>query len=339
MNLISRFAAAAFFLSFTANLAAQAPPLRGISLPLYAYHQDYDYGEHIAEIAETGANSLNITFALLQENAESTLMAKRKGRSPSDLAIRRTIQQAKANNMTVFLLPIVVLANPREKDWRGNLQPANRAEWFTNYRLWIHYYAQLAEEEGVEWFGVGSEFASLEGETEQWKLLIQSTRETYSGKLLYSCNWDHLHGPNAWWNELDAVGLSSYYELTSDSNAPQEELNKSWIKFRTEILTWKQESAVRIPLIFTEVGYPSTDGGAVFPWNYTLDNPPDWEEQAMAYRSFVNAWDNHPDVQGVYFYKWKSFSDESISYSPKGKPAEQILRNWFATPLLEQPVP
>lgn len=321
------------FAFFTCPLQAQAPPIRGISLPLYSYYDDYDYGEQVEEIAATGANSLNISFALLQENAESTLMAKRKDRSPSDLTIRRTIQQAKAKNLTVFLLPIVLLSDPREGDWRGNLQPANREEWYENYTCWIRYYARLAEEEGVDWLGVGSEFASLEGDTDQWKTIIANVREIYSGNLLYSCNWDHLHGPEAWWNELDAVGLSSYYELTTDNNASQEELNQGWEKWKAFILDWKTESHVQLPLIFTEVGYPSIDGGAVYPWNYTLQNPADWEEQAMAYQAFIQTWNGEPNVLGVYFYKWKSFSDESISYSPKGKPAERLLRDWFATPL------
>ncbi|MGF1574048.1 MAG: hypothetical protein ACFCU1_13370 [Sumerlaeia bacterium] len=324
-----------FSIVVTTSAFGQAPQMRGISLPLYAYHEDYDYQNEIAEIAATGANSLNISFSLLQENAESTLMAKRKGRSPSDLAIRRTIQQAKAQKLTVFVLPLVLLADPREGDWRGNLQPTNRDDWFANYGFWIKHYAKMCEEEGVDWFGVGSEFASLENETEQWKNIIQETRNIYSGKLLYSCNWDHLHGPEAWWNELDAVGLSSYYELTKDFNAPQAELNESWLTWKEFILNWKAESGVRVPLVFTEVGYPSIDGGAVYPWNYTLENPADWEEQEMAYRAFIQTWDAEPDVLGVYFYKWKSFSDESVSYSPKGKPAEALIRGWFATPIVE----
>jgi hypothetical protein len=313
------------------TLLQQAPPQRGITLPLFAWYQDYDYGPHIQEIAATGANSLNITFSLVQENANSTWMAKRKGRSPSDATLRQTIRQARQAGLKVFLLPIVVLHDSRDGDWRGNLQPNSLDAWFANYELWITHYARLAQSEEVAVFGVGSEFASLEQHTDRWKALISKVRRVYKGKLTYSCNWDHLHGPEGWWSDLDYVGLSSYYELTENPNATQEELNAGWQKWRQFVFDWKNTHAPTIPLLFTEVGYPSMDGGAVYPWDYTLDKPRDWEEQAMAYRAFMQTWDATPEVEGVYFYKWVSFAEEELGYSPKGKPAEVLLREWFAT--------
>lgn len=315
---------------FPFSLLAQAPQYRGVTLPFYSYYEDFDYGPLVKEIAGTGANSINLIVPLLQENGSSTSMDKKKGRSPNETTIRRTIRQSQQEGLDVFLMPIVLFDQPRGDEWRGSMEPADLDQWFRNYTSWIIQFAQLADEEKVAWLSIGSEFSSLEEHTLHWKSLIREVRTQYNGGLLYSCNWDHLEGPEAWWNDLDAVGLSSYYELTTDNDATQEDLNAGWAKWQKHILEWKENSEITPPLIFTEVGYPSMDGGAVLPWNYTLDQAADWDEQAMAYRAFITTWDGHDEVAGVYFYKWVSFmDDETVSYSPKGKPAEQLIKDWY----------
>src|SRR5690606_25140876 len=143
----------------------------------------------------------------------------------------------------------------------------------------LRHYAVIAREEQCAWLSIGSEQSSMEKYTAKWKELIGAVRADFPGKILYSCNWDHLDGPAEWWNDLDAVGLSSYYELTEDKDAPQEELDAAWRDWRAHILEWRQRTAPDLPIIFTEVGYPSMDGAAVYPWDYTLKNPPDVDEQ------------------------------------------------------------
>lgn len=311
---------------------AQAPEYRTITLGMYSYYPDHNYGEYLKEIKDTGANSVNLTFPLLQENGRSTSMRLVDTRSPSNMTIRRTIRQAQRERLDVVLMPIVLLQNPEEDDWRGNMEPVPLSDWFRNYRKHILEYATMAEEEKIEWLVIGSELSSLEKYGDEWIKLIEEVRAIYSGKLMYSCNWDHFHGPEKWWEKLDAIGLSSYYELTGDDNATQQELNDGWKYWKDFIIEWHDKHGKNLPLYFTEVGYPSMDGGAVFPWDYTLDKPKDWEEQAMAYKAFINSWDGDHRVIGVTFYKWESFEeDNSLTYSPKGKPAEKIIRDWFAT--------
>ena len=66
------------------------------------------------------------------------------------------------------------------------------------------------------------------------------------------------------------------------------------------------------------------------PWDYTVQEEPDPEGQATLYRAFLKAWARVPGLSGVYFYMWwGQGGPQDIGYSPKGKPAEQVLRDWL----------
>lgn len=308
------------------------PPTRGIALGLYSANPEYDYGVALEEIASTGANSVSLVVVLMQETADATRIYARPGRTIPDAALRKTLAQARAAQLEVMLFPIVLIENPGESDWRGNLRPTSIADWFDSYQRWLIHYARIARGEGAGWLCVGSELSSLESNDGYWRETISAARQSFPGKLLYSCNWDHLEGPS-WWDALDAVGLSSYYELTGDLDATQDELNASWIVWRDRVLAWRLETAPDRPLILTEVGYPSLDGGAVYPWDYTLESRVDLEEQRRAYEAFIAAWDDRPELEGVYFYEWLEFNGGSrTGYSPRGKPAEAHVREWYRVP-------
>ena len=309
--------------------SAEPPPMKGVALGLYAADPDFDYGFALDEIASTGANTVSLVIALMQETAASSRMYARPGRTVPDAALRRTLRQAQAAGLDVLIFPIVLLEHPSGDDWRGNMRPESLTAWFESYQQWLVHYARIAAEENAAWFSVGSEFSSLESNDGYWRETIAAVRQHFPGKLLYSCNWDHLEGPS-WWDAIDAVGLSSYYELADDLDAPQADLDRSWIEWRDWVLAWRLKTAPNRPLILTEVGYPSLDGGAVYPWDYTLESEVDLEEQRRAYEAFIAAWADRPELEGVFFYEWLDFDGGSQrGYSPRGKPAEALLRAWY----------
>ncbi|MCB2156818.1 hypothetical protein KQI84_18220 [bacterium] len=320
---------AAVFVMVASVGFAQAPPMKGVALGLYASDPDYDYGYAIKEIADTGANTVSLLVVLMQENGTSSRMYARPGRTVPDATLRRTMAEAREAGLDVMLFPIVLLEDPGEDEWRGNMQPESITTWYDTYQRWMVHYARIAAEGDAAWFSIGSELSSLESDDGYWRETIAAVRQEFPGKLLYSCNWDHLTGPS-WWDALDAIGLSSYYELADDLDASQEDLNESWIEWRDWILAWRLRTTPDKPLILTEVGYPSLDGGAVYPWNYTLESEVDLEEQRRAYEAFINAWDGRPELDGVFFYEWLDFKGGSQrGYSPRGKPAEVHLRTWY----------
>ena len=53
--------------------------------------------------------------------------------------------------------------------------------------------------------------------------------------------------------------------------------------------------------MLTEVGYPSVDGGAVWPWDYTRGGAVDVEEQRRGFAALARAWAGH-DLAGLFVW-------------------------------------
>ena len=211
----------------------------------------------------------------------------------------------------------------------GKIAPPSIDTWFENYSKLMLNYAKIAEESGSEHFSIGSEFVSLEKYTKHWKKLIADLREVYSGKLTYSANWDHVHVVE-FWDDLDWMGMTGYFELSSTKEPTLEQLVNKWAEIQQEIDQWRIQALPNGKIHFTELGYPSLDGGNVWPWDYTLKHTPDHEEQRLCYQAFFEAWKHVDWLGGVYFYDW--YGDgvgDARSYSPKGKPAEDEIKKWF----------
>ena len=115
-------------------------------------------------------------------------------------------------------MPIVLLENPREGEWRGKIAPTNWADWWEDYENYLMHYAWLAESAEAEVFMVGSELVSTETDTDHWKDLIARVRKAYHGRLGYSANWDH-YKQVGFWDVLDLVGMTTYHDL-GDKDEP-----------------------------------------------------------------------------------------------------------------------
>ena len=157
--------------------------------------------------------------------------------------------------------------------------------------------------------------------------MIRAVRAVFPGLLTYSANWDHYDVPE-FWDDLDFVGMSSYHRLSHSKEPAFSELVESWRNVRDRVFAWAKENGKRV--VFTEVGYPSLDDCNEYPWNYLLKNPVDLAEQADCYRAFTTVWRKEPMLQGVYFYEWwGEGGPDDKSYTPRGKPAEAVLREYF----------
>jgi hypothetical protein len=107
---------------------------------------------------------------------------------------------------------------------------------------------------------------------------------------------------------------------------------KEWAPIKRNILKWQDK--IDKPLLFTEAGWCSQEGTTIEPWNYYYRQeatPAGLEEQRRCYRAFMDTWKNVPQVGGVIWWEWTNSEggSEDYNYTPKGKPAEQELREWF----------
>ena len=306
--------------------ARAAPPIKGMALGLYD-PEGKVYPEMLREIRTLGADTVSLVVSWKQHDVRSDLLAPDAQVTLPDDRLRQVIRAAHKQGLKVFLFPIVEVEIRRPLEWRGTIKPNSVETWWSNYQSFILHYATLAAEEKAEIYSVGSELVSTEEWRDKWYALIAAVRKIYRGTLLYSANWDHYE-PVTFWERLDMIGVTAYNELTTNPDAAEDELAQAWTGIRAKLATFAH--AAGKPLVVTEVGYTSQDGSAVHPWDYTSRAGLDLEEQRRCYAAFVTAWGREPSLAGVFFWQWwGSGGLKDKNYTPRGKPAERVLRRWY----------
>ena len=327
----------------TKPLAPQPQPLktspagefRGIALQLHNGKNSHPYERFIDEIARTGANTLSLVVSGHQENGSSTSIFVDLRKTPSDDRIKALIAYAHKQNLRVVLMPIVLLENPREGEWRGKIDPTSWDEWWEDYTAFVIHYAKLAQKSGTEVLVIGSELVSTEKFTKRWRRFIQTLRWLYKGKLCYSANWDHYR-PIEWWDDMDIIGMTSYYDLTGGDEPTVDRLLEAWKPIRKEILTWQK--TIGRPIMFTEVGWPNQKTCAQFPWDYYRSpDSPDPQAQANCFEAFFRTWINEPSIAGFLVWEWRNDPDQKTgpddpSYIPTDKPALAVISKYYQMP-------
>ncbi len=311
--------------------AGEVPVQRGVGLGLYTADPEYSYVRDLEEIAALGADAVALIVVWMQESVTSVEIRDVEGRTVPEAQLVETLRAAEHLGLNVLIFPIVLLEHAGTGEWRGRLAPADLDAWFENYRAKLVHLARVAESEGADILCIGSELSSLEHHTGQWLETITAARREFSGWLTYTANWDHLTVIE-FWEELAFVSVSAYFELAEQVDTPEDWLDGAWRIHRDRLLEWHAEAVPHMPLVISEVGYASQDGIAMHPWDYTKREPVDLEEQRRCYAAFIRAWDGRPQLRGVYFYEWggDGGGPEDTSYTPRGKPAEALIRAWYA---------
>ncbi len=152
------------------------------------------------------------------------------------------------------------------------------------------------------------------------------------GKLGYSANWDHYR-PIEFWDKLDFIGMTSYYTLADKPRPTVDEIVAKWQPIRKDVLAW--QAKVGKPILMTEVGWCSQEGAAKSPWDYYQNQhatPEGLEEQRRLYEAFLRVWGESSELMGVIWWEWTTSPGgrDDFGYTPKNKPAEKLLREWFA---------
>ncbi len=313
-----------------AELGATAPQQRGIALGLFSADPEQRYAAYLDEIVAQGASHVSLVTVWYQHDIRASEIRPRPGFTPSDANLRRTLEAARERGLRVMLFPILGIEERGAKEWRGKLQPADWDRWFASYQAYIEHMAKIAAEHSVEVLSVGSELLTTEPQRQRWLPLLKRVRELYPGKLLYSANWDHFE-PVSFWDQVDLMGVTGYYELTKSREPELGDLVQRWRVWQAPLLS--QAKKIGKPLVFTEIGYPALDGCNIYPWDETRKAALDVEEQALCYRAFVTAWDAQPLLHGVFFWNWFGpGGPQDRDYTPRGKPAAQIIQDWYAQP-------
>lgn len=322
---------------------SKASEFRGISLQIHSSDPNHPYERYISEIAETGANTLCLVVTGWQEHAGSSSIFIDARKTPADQRLVHLMRHARSKGLRVTVMPIILLENPRSGEWRGLIQPKDWNDWWNDYDQVILHYAKLAQRGGAEVFIIGSELIKTEtaDQAPRWRGLIAKVRKAFTGRLSYSANWDHYR-PVSWWDDLDLIGMTTYYDLTGKNEPTLKVLMDKWRAIKTDILVWQAQ--IKRPILFTEVGWPSQDSGAKYPWNYCHSKTPDLPLQQRCFEAFFRTWIDEPAVAGYLVWEWRNHPGQDpeprgkyvpqtdVSYIPCGKPAMEVIRHYYQHP-------
>ncbi|MEM6955219.1 MAG: hypothetical protein AAF645_06000 [Myxococcota bacterium] len=286
----------------------------------------------LTELEDLGVDSISLTpfgFSPSLTSNEVRHVGQRSG-GETDARMAAEFGAARARGLRVLLKPHLWVAGGA---WRAELAPASWTAWFDAYARWMVRYARMAEEAGVAILAVGTELRSSLAFEQPWRTLIAQVRSVFSGKLVYCANWDALDAV-PFWDALDYLGVQFYAPLASalgDSEAAMEAR-------LGEHLAGLDRLSERVgrPMLLTEVGYKATQDTAIrpFEWTERAASPLDLNAQARAYRVLFRGLCRCRALRGVYLWKWFTNPDTREEgprgFSPRGKPAEAILRAAYA---------
>ncbi len=253
-------------------------------------------------------------------------------------SIAASIRAAHARGLKVMLVPHLWVESG---EWRALVDPKTDAgwkAWAESYGRFVKAWAKVAEENQVDLFSCGVELRSwvTSGYAPLFSELIREIRAIYKGPLTYSANWDDVDD-TVLLGELDVIGINAFYPLAEKEGASLTELREGGARVRDRVhalsATWHK------PVLFTEIGYTTRPDPALRPWEWPdsmkgvkVDEP----AQALAYHGLIAPLLDEPGFLG--FFVWRTYADpDDVSqeaewgFSPRGKLAELVVRDAFAT--------
>lgn len=318
------------------------PPYNGMTFAHEGYRVYNGYGgsqvEHsLDSLATLGVNALSIVpYSFMRNPAQVTeLPVPDDAGSENDAAVCYSIRGAKERDWFVLLKPQIWIGGG---SWPGDVDfdtPEDWAQFFHEYTLWIMHYALVAEREGVDALCLGTELVKTTRQhPEAWRKIIAKVRTVFGGQLTYAANWGEEFENLSFWGDLDAIGLNSYYPLSSDENPTDEQLlagARRWMRMADST-----SRAFDRPLWLTEVGYRSVTAPWVNPHAEPSGRSFDGEAQARCFAALTTAAGESERLQGMFVWKWPSYMGyvggrrgQGTGFTPGGKLAGEVLGSYY----------
>ncbi|MBD3426242.1 MAG: hypothetical protein GF409_03305 [Candidatus Omnitrophica bacterium] len=289
----------------------------------------------LEKLSKLGVEYISLCVTHYQEKYNSTDII-RTDKTPSKRSLAHVIKKAHKLGMKVMLKPHIDLIDKYDGTyWRADIGFACEQDWekwFREYERFILEYASMSRRLGVELLCVGTELSFTTQKDPEWRRIISRVRKIYKGELVYAANWDNFKNIN-FWEELDYVGIDAYFPLTYSPSPTKEDLKKGWEKWKNDIESWQK--LVNKPVIFTEIGYPSTSHAPYTPWKGGTHGNADPDIQAECYRAFFDTMWEKEWLAGIYWWKWDTNVHAGGKYNrqftPQNKPAQEVLESYYRT--------
>ncbi len=305
------------------------------------------FKQSVDNLATTHANYVSLIIPYYQSNIYSTDIQP-GWNTPTDASLVSGIQYIHSKGMQVML---VVHLESYDSQWRATINPGDRATWYANYLNMLKRLATIAQQQGVESFCIGVELIDMASQYQnadnvnQWDNIIGQLRSMYNGKLTYGANW----GGGGWydekaniafWDKLDFIGISAYFNLNTSSDVNSLEGALGTVK-NNENKPLSQSLGKKIN--FTVMGHKSVSGSQYQPRNYNWSGAIDQNGQANDYTALFDYWNGQSFFGGVHLWEWSTDPNAGGAgdgtYTPQGKTAQNVMTQWFGTIPTPTPTP
>ena len=250
-------------------------------------------------VVSLGANSVALTFPIFTNGVHPNQVYAASGSTPSPQALSWVIDEATARGLRVMIRPVIDETNIDDSkgDWRGSIEPPSISTWFASYTKFLQPYAQIAQEDKVSYFVVGTELASLEWQTTQWADLDAALAKIYTGQLEYADNWGNWQQDQSY-HPAQLIGLDAYPKLQVPAKATVAELTDAWIAW-----LHSHSDAVLSTTALIEVGIAATPGAYTNPALWASSSEP--LDVAIQNNWFAAACHAAQDVDlpGIYYWE------------------------------------
>ena len=282
--------------------------------------EDVRYGSPSSEAALRRLHALGVSWiSIMPFGFQRSEPNVRLGGYEDDDSLRGATRQAHALGIKVLLKPHVwardqaAMERWTDEEWRT---------WFASYEAFITHYATLARDVNMDALSIGNELKHATRFEAEWRRIIERVRAIYKGPVTYGANFDEVERV-AFWDALDWIGVSAYFPLVDAPAPTRAERVAAWqpVIAGLEALSRKFDR----PVLFTEIGYRSTEGAAWRQWELPRRGPMNVEVQRVAYEAFFEAVWPQPWFAGAYPWKWYS-GPEHDDYEVEDKPAENVIK-------------
>jgi hypothetical protein len=254
----------------------------------------------------------------------------------------------------------------------SKIMPTVPGAWFSSYNDFIMKYATIASQYNCSILSIGSRLYSLATPAYdgQWSSMISSARLKFKNKITFSSVWGSMGVVHTYtnkemmsykrltfWDDLDIIGIEAYWPLSYSKNAVSSALLEGWNSFTLtndengwnnnaleyqwyeNLVGWLNRKFPGKEVIFTKVGYPSSEYAGRYPWSegtvlingslVTLNA--DTQAQANGYEAMFRKFWNAPWLKGTFcnYFSANPPGLPNTKASINGKPAYETIKSWY----------
>ncbi len=337
----------------TPTLEPMSSFMQGVFYAAY-WEEDFSkpYNPWILEnvVKSLGANWISVHFLCEQMTGRSTEIICGENNLTTKTDVENIVTLAHSMGLRVFM-EIGITIKENHQQFGVGFSDEHWEAWFDSYEIFITDYAAFAEDLKVDLFSIGSELSPTQHREDNWRAIAAAVRQVYQGPLIYSADsrgtsvsgerWLDIQ----WWDEVDYIGIHPYDNALSFHNNPTvDEMVKNLTPIVNRLETLSRE--FNLPVIISELMYPSIDGtsqGMTVLWDRYLTYKMDLEEHADVHRALIQAFSDREWWQGLFIGDYSGGTilnpPGNIQWSMYGKPAEEVLRDFYGGTPQPSPTP